>query len=402
MEHVIACIYQTEEGEYKATEKYGFKDYDFPNKGVGFEFSPGEEIMIEEVIEQADRIIAHKFYKVVEEYELAFHENGYTYQIFRVKKAGDVVLEKEEVLFDEEDLPTFPPPIRLQLLLTNKKRKQKEIELTGVYEQVLFSLQNNDTLHEIKDEFSAYHVQFYIESEEPPYLTIEKDGVQKKFALNWEEDYHRRVLIDNRMNVPIALAEQQLREVNAHDLIATDIKILLEGDVIVIHGVKYYFKKKKDKDRLKELNPLLYEKICRVMAGKALKDKDPSELKRKYKEFEVLTEEGELEEYYEEAIDPLKVRSFQKYLERMIASSIDGPVYAYKMDEQEILFYVGDEQNLTPSAFQAIAKEILAEKIKENQEFGGWDGAETSFITEFVKKNKQKTIDLGPKIEDDI
>jgi len=394
-----AIVYKNENREYVARIEESGELVHFPNKGIGYEFQENEEIIITEMEKENEETKAKIFYKIHTLYELVDEGDGYNYTINRIKRAGEEVLKIENVHLHDEMMEELPGDIKVKIILFNKKRKLKDLELTTIMEEMLFSIQNGMRLDEIKMENQDIQFSFMIETDEQPFVVIEKDGVRKTFILKWEKEYHKKILMENNMKIPFELAEQELREINAHDIILSDIKFSEDGNIIIINGVKYYFRKKSDKEKLKELNPDLYEKICKAMLGKTLKEKDKESLKLKYKEIQVLEEEGELELRYVDEIDVLTIRSFQNYIQRMLAKEIDVPVYAYMLSDEEILYYLGDDKEISVSEFRERAKEILVEKLKELDEFSGWDGTINYFIQDYIGNKLTKTIAEEKEIE---
>jgi hypothetical protein len=390
----VGEIAEIEKGENgfvaKLTTFLGTSYLKLPNEGIGFEVKQGDKIKIFSM-EEDEYTIRH-FEKSYIEYLLETDEDGINYTIYAIEKMGQEELSRKKVIIDEKKMDELPGEVRVKMIFFNKKMHKELTQLNTIAEEIIFSIQNHQTLEEIQQEYQTYKPVFQLSGVTEPYFVISLNGVKKTVLLNWNPQYHKNVLKENKMPLPLHLAEQELREIMAHELVASDILFAEEGAIVIIKGVKYIIATEKDRAKLKELNPLLYDKICKALVGKVIKDKEKLEQQRIREKLLKIVEEGEIEEEKNDLQDVLASKSIEDQVRRLLANEAEVPTYVFHLDDQEIRFYFGEDLEMSLNEFREKAKEIVEEKLAEYKEFYGWEDAEKMYERQF-EQSKKLTLD---------
>lgn len=383
----IAEIEKSEQGFVaKLTTFLGTSYLKLPNEGIGFEVQQGDKIKIFSM--EDDEYTIRHFEKSYIEYNLETDEDGINYTIYAIEKIGQDELSRKPVIIDEKRMEELPGEVRVKMIFFNKRMHKELTQLNGIAEEIIFSIQNHQRLDEIEREYEIYKPVFQLSGVTEPYFVITLNGVRKTVLLNWSSQYHKNVLKENNIPLPLHVAQQEIREIMGHELLASDILFSENGTVIIIKGVKYIIATDADRAFLKELNPLLYDKICKALVGKVIKDQEKLEQQRIREKLLKMVEEGEMEEEISDLQDVLASKSIEDQVRRLLANETEVPTHVFRLDDQEISFYFGDDLEMTLNEFRQKAKEIVEEKVAEYKEFYGWDEAENMYEKHFDHSNK--------------
>jgi len=393
----IAEIEKNEKGFVaKLSTFLGTSYLKLPNQGIGFELKQGDKIKIFSMEE--DEYTIHHFEKSYIEYGLETDEDGINYTIYAIEKIGQDELSKKPVIIDEKKMDELPGEVRIKMIFFNKKMHKELTQLNKIADEIIFSIQNHQRLEEIEQEYKQYTPVFQLSGVTEPYFVITLNGVKKTVLLNWSSQYHKTILKENNIPLPLHLAEQELREIMAHELTSADISFSEDGSIVKIKGVKYIIATDADRQLLKDLNPLLYDKICKALVGKVIKSREQLEQQRIREKLLKIVEEGEIEEEVHSVQDVLASKSIEDQVRRLLANEIDSPVYVFRLDDQEISFYFGDDLTMSLNEFRQKAKEIVEEKMAEYKDFYGWDDAEIMYNN---KKEHETKLTLDSTLFDD-